>query len=147
MLLARGVGADFRNDLSVPGTDSQRAFDLLHERFPERAGDTMQVVLHTSDGLDAPAVRSAVDAGVRQMSTRPHVTSVRSPFGPGPQSVSAEGTIGFITIQFDRRASALPTSAVDHVRDDAGRDIGHGSPGRVRRRGSQHRTGPERAAR
>jgi RND superfamily putative drug exporter len=121
LLLARGVGADFRNDLSVPGTDSQRAFDLLHERFPERAGDTMQVVLHTSDGLDAPAVRGAVDAGVRQMSTRPHVTSVRSPFGPGPQSISADGTIGFITVQFDRRAHALPTSAVDRVRDDAAR--------------------------
>ncbi|MBN2622116.1 MAG: MMPL family transporter, partial [Acidimicrobiales bacterium] len=117
LVVDRALEPDFRNDLSVPGTDSQQAFDMLHERFPERAGDSMQVVLHDPAGLDDPDVRAAVDASIGEIEAQPDVADVRSPYGPGPQSISEDGTIGFITVQFDERANDLPSDAVDAVTD------------------------------
>ena len=117
LALDRAMEPDFRNDLSVPGTDSEAAFDLLHERFPERAGDSMQVVLQAPSGLEDPAVREAVDAGAAAIAALPDVADVRSPYGPGPQSVSEDGTIGFITVQFDQRATDIPAESVEAVQD------------------------------
>ena len=50
------------NDFSLPGTDAQRAADLLSSRFPAQSGDSDQIVLHTPRGtLAAPAVRGQVE--------------------------------------------------------------------------------------
>ncbi|HEX5947017.1 MAG TPA: MMPL family transporter [Acidimicrobiales bacterium] len=126
LVVDRAMEPDFRNDLSVPGADSEEAFDLLHERFPERAGDSMQVVLQAPAGLDDPAVRAAVDASTAAMASLPDVADVRSPYGPGPEAISADGTIGFITVQFDQRANDIPTESVETVQDAAApiRDAG-----------------------
>ena len=34
------TGTGFSDDFSTPGTESQRAYDLLSDRFPAQAGDT-----------------------------------------------------------------------------------------------------------
>jgi putative drug exporter of the RND superfamily len=119
LVLDKALEPDFRNDLSVPGTDSEQAFDLLHERFPERSGDSMQVVLQTPEGLDDPAVRAAVDASTEEIAALPDVAEVRSPYGPGPETISEDSTIGFISVQFDQRANDIPSASVDAVQDVA----------------------------
>ena len=119
LVVDRAMEPDFRNDLSVPGADSEEAFDLLHERFPERAGDSMQVVLQAPTGLEDPAVRDAVDTSTAAMASLPDVADVRSPYGPGPEAISADGSIGFITVQFDERANDIPTESVEAVQDAA----------------------------
>ena len=126
LALDRAAEPDFRNDLSVPGTDSEAAFGLLHDRFPDRAGDSMQVVVHTSSGLEDPAIRDAVEASVATMASVPDVANVRSPYGPGPQTISDDKTIGFITVQFDQRANNIPRESVEAVQNAAGpvRDAG-----------------------
>lgn len=126
LVLDKALEPDFRNDLSVPGTDSEQAFDLLHERFPERSGDSMQVVLQGPEGLDDPAVRAAVDASTEEIAALPDVGEVRSPYGPGPETISEDGTIGFITVQFEQRANDIPSESVDAVQDAAAsiRDAG-----------------------
>jgi RND superfamily putative drug exporter len=126
LVLDKTLEPDFRNNLSVPGTESQQAFDMLHERFPERAGDSMQVVLRAPAGLHDPSVRSAIDASVAEMRTLPDVADVRSPYGPGPQTISAQGTIGFVTVQFDERAKDIPSGSVTAVENAAApiRDAG-----------------------
>jgi RND superfamily putative drug exporter len=119
LMLDKALEPDFRNDLSVPGTDSERAFDLLHERFPERSGDSMQVVLQAPEGLDDPAARAAVDDSAEEIAGLPDVAEVRSPYGPGPEAISEDGTIGFISVQFDQRANDIPSESVDAVQDAA----------------------------
>jgi putative drug exporter of the RND superfamily len=120
LLVDRALEPDFRNNLSVPGTDSQEAFDLLHERFPDRAGDSMQVVLQADTGFDDRSVRSAIEASVTELRTLPDVADVRSLYGPGPRTVSEDGTIGFLTVQFDERATEIPAGSVERVQDAAG---------------------------
>ena len=42
-LMATASG-EFVNNFNLPGTESQRTYDLLKERFPAQAGDTASVV-------------------------------------------------------------------------------------------------------
>ncbi|MGP0053233.1 MAG: hypothetical protein ACLPZR_30940 [Solirubrobacteraceae bacterium] len=45
----------------LPGTDSQRALDLLKQNFKTQSGDVDAVVFHVSSGtIGSPAVRAAI---------------------------------------------------------------------------------------
>src|SRR3954447_8017405 len=49
------AAGQFVNNFNLPGTESQRAYDLLKEKFPAQAGDTASVVFAVKEGgvLDA----------------------------------------------------------------------------------------------
>src|SRR5690606_24696174 len=48
---AGAVGDDYRDDHSLPGTEAQRAYELLEEHSPGDSGDTVEIVLHDPAGL------------------------------------------------------------------------------------------------
>jgi putative drug exporter of the RND superfamily len=107
----------FVNNLSLSGTDSQRATDLLGRDFPAQAGDIDQIVLHTRGGrLTDRALRTQIGGVLASVAHLPHVTGVVSPFSPsGAHAISADGRTGFATIAFDERADLLPKDAVKKV--------------------------------
>jgi putative drug exporter of the RND superfamily len=116
---AGSVGNHFDNNLTLPGTDAQRAADLLHSRFPARAGDSDQIVFKVRQGsLSASSTRTTVLATLHAVARLPHVVSVASPYA-SRQAISSDGTIGFATVTFDERADALPTHAVKKVTSTA----------------------------
>ncbi len=47
---ARSVGPDLNDNLTLPGSDSQKATDLLQARFPAQANGTNPVVLKAPKG-------------------------------------------------------------------------------------------------
>jgi RND superfamily putative drug exporter len=47
---ARSAGPDLNDNLTLPGTDSQRATDLLNAKFPSQANETNPVVLRAPAG-------------------------------------------------------------------------------------------------
>jgi hypothetical protein len=53
-LLVWGVGAETSNDLSLPGTESQQATDLLTSRFPPQQNGSSPVVFHVTKGKITP---------------------------------------------------------------------------------------------
>ncbi len=58
MGLAGTVGGALNDDYTIPGRDSQQAYDLLSERFPEMAGADARVVVHADEGrVDQAAAR------------------------------------------------------------------------------------------
>ncbi len=101
---AMGLSAVFSDsfsaDYSTPGSDSRAARELLEQRFPAQAGETIGVVVHAEDGVTAPAVRAKVDGLLAQLATVPHVTGVDSPYA-GPGSVSADGRTAIATVRLD----------------------------------------------
>ena len=116
MGISNAVGTRYGNNFSLPGTDAQRAADLLSSRFPAQSGDSDQIVLHTPVGtLAAPAVRARIERMLGQVARLPHVTSVTSPYAPGTRGISRDGTIGFATVAFDQRANVLPVAATRRV--------------------------------
>src|SRR5215472_2735168 len=101
MGISRVVGSHYANNFSLPGTDAQRAADLLSSRFPAQSGDSDQIVLHTPSGtLTVPAVRREVGRMLAKVAALPHVTAVTSPFEPGSRAISTDGAIGFATVSF-----------------------------------------------
>ncbi|MFL5875838.1 MAG: MMPL family transporter [Gaiellaceae bacterium] len=121
VLLVVSIGAagslknHFDNNLTLPGTDAQRAADLLHSRFPARAGDSDQIVLEAKQGrLSDSSTRTTVLATLHAVARLPHVVGVASPYAD-QHAISSDGTIGFATVTFDERADALPTDAVKKV--------------------------------
>jgi len=114
--VSSAVGKKTASSFTLPGTGSQHAVDLLQSRFPAQAGDADQIVFHAKTGrLTDAADRAAINATVARVGRLPHVTNVVSPYAQGQRAISRDGTIGFATVDFDQRANALPTAAVDRV--------------------------------
>ena len=116
------AGNQFDNALSLPGSDSQHATDLLQHSMPARAGDVDQIVFTATTGsmLDDGA-RSAVAPMLDRVSRLPHVSSVISPYSrPGAaRSISRDGRTAYATVVFDQEGEALPHSAIRRVIDVA----------------------------
>jgi RND superfamily putative drug exporter len=117
--LAAGAGGGFVNNFTLPGTESQRALDLLKERFPQQSGDSSQIVFAVRDGRLTDAQRRAqIDGVVHRVERLPHVTAVQSPFAE-PGAVSRDGQVAFATVLFDRQANELEKTDVQRVVDTA----------------------------
>jgi RND superfamily putative drug exporter len=99
------IGDNYTNNFNGGNTDAQKAFDLLRDRFPARAGDTADVVFHSERGVTGPDVVAAADALLAQAKTMPHVTEVESPFQFG--RVSPEGTVAYGTVTYDDLAGNM----------------------------------------
>ena len=78
------AAGEFVNNFQLPGTESQRTYDLLSERFPEQSGDTASVVFAVQDGgvLDA-ANRPAIEQVRAEIAKSPEVLAVGDPFARG----------------------------------------------------------------
>ncbi len=111
-VLAQSVGRHYATNFSLPGTESQRASDLLTREFAAQSGDVDTIVFHVSHGsVDSPAVRAAMAPLLARASTFPHVAGLISPFTPrGAVQVSPNRMTAFATINYDKRANLLPNS-------------------------------------
>jgi RND superfamily putative drug exporter len=114
---ASSVGTRQATNFTLPGTDTQRAVDLLQRDFPSQAGDEDQIVFRaTSGSVDTPALRAQISPMLKQVAAAPHVSGVISPFSKdGAGAISKDGRIAFATVNFDERANDLPKSAIDKV--------------------------------
>ncbi len=84
------LGADFAADYSVAGSDSQRAQQLLGERFPAESGDTVDVVVRADAGVADPEVAADVRALLADLATQPHVAAVEDPYAV-PGAIAPDG--------------------------------------------------------
>jgi RND superfamily putative drug exporter len=100
--LASAVGSDYNEDFKLPSSDSQEAFDLLENRFPEQSGETAQIVYKSDEGVESPAVRSKMERVFAEVEKLPHVSEVASPYVKGGAgAVSPDGKIAYASVQFD----------------------------------------------
>jgi putative drug exporter of the RND superfamily len=112
------AAGDFINNFKLPGTESQRAYDLLSDRFPEQSGDTASVVFAVDEGnvLDQ-ANRPEIEAVVGEIEKSPEVLGVGDPFAEDAP-VSEDGRITFATIQFREGAGEVDPKAVKTMAED-----------------------------
>ncbi|MEV8374854.1 MMPL family transporter [Kribbella sp. NPDC056861] len=90
------------NGFSIPGTESQRALDLLDERFPQAGADgaTARIVFQAPEGgkLADPANTALVKSTIERISTGPQVARVVDPFTA--KAISADGRIGYAQVSY-----------------------------------------------
>ncbi len=105
------AGGAFVDSFSIPGADSQLAFELLEDRFPQQAGDAATIVVRSADGFEGEETRSAVNDLIAAISELPHVVNVESPFET-PGLISPSGTIARFDARYDLPAFELEEDAV-----------------------------------
>ncbi|MEU0200617.1 MULTISPECIES: MMPL family transporter [unclassified Streptomyces] len=115
------AGTTYSNDYKVPGTESGRATELLHEGFPQLGGDSDTVVWHTASGsVRAADVEQTMSRTLDRIENLPGVASVTSPYdGPGTGRVSQDGRTAYATVTFDDQAQDIDKGEARAVVDTA----------------------------
>jgi RND superfamily putative drug exporter len=103
--LAAGTGGRFIDDFASPGSQSQRATELLQERFPDAAQDKVLVVLATTHGDRLQAREQEVDDMLSKLAGVDHVAGLTDPYAAG--TISADGRIGYAELILDTPAAEL----------------------------------------
>ena len=113
----RTAGSTYSDALTLPGTGSTTAQNLLEQAFPGHAGDQETIVWRTSSGsVRAPAVRDRITAMLDKVAHAPAVASVTSPYSArGAAQVSRDGQIAYATVIFDAPQASLPVPDVTRV--------------------------------
>ncbi|MGH2587811.1 MAG: MMPL family transporter, partial [Dehalococcoidia bacterium] len=113
-----GFGASFDNNFTLPGTESQKAFDLLTERFPQRAGDSATLAFRADGGVTSPEAQAQIESVLQEAAALPSVVAVQSPFAPGGErQISPDDRIAYAEIQYNDQASKVPRGDVEKLLD------------------------------
>ncbi|GGZ77489.1 MMPL family transporter [Streptomyces echinoruber] len=104
------AGPAYSNDYAVPGTEANRAGQLLEKGFPGHGGDSDTVVWHTPSGtVRAADVEQAMTRTLDRIADLPGVAAVASPYqGQGGGRISGDGRTAYATVTFDRPAKDIP---------------------------------------
>lgn len=119
-LLAGAVGGEFRQDYLQPGSESRAASEALEKSFPQRAGDTVQVVLHAEQGVTSPQARDRAEALFAEVARHDDVVGIASPFAEGGAAqISDDGTTAYAHVALSTTVNeytpARAASLVDSI--------------------------------
>ncbi|MEU8564442.1 MMPL family transporter [Streptomyces cyaneofuscatus] len=112
------------SSFSIPGTEAQRAFDLLEQRFPGSSADgaTARVVFKAPEGekVTDSANKSEITGIVKELqSGSDQVASVADPFQA--KAVSEDGSTAYISVSYKVNSMELTDATTDSLKD-AGKD-------------------------
>ncbi|MGP3751122.1 MMPL family transporter [Streptomyces sp. IBSNAI001] len=126
---ASSTSGSASSSFTLPGTESQRAFDLLGEKFPaaNAEGATARVVLQAPDGqkISSAANKAAAEGALADLkNSSSRIGQVSDPFAT--QAVSADGTTAYAQVSYTDAAADLTDADHTGLEDalDAGRDEG-----------------------
>jgi len=110
VVLVGTVGGSLKDEFEIPGSDTQRATDLIEAEFAEEQGGVLNLVFAAPPGerLDTPEREAAIDGAIAKLQTdefaptedEAGITSVGDPFDES--TFSDNGRIAYAEAQFDR---------------------------------------------
>ena len=123
--LVATVGGSLRDEFEIPGSDTQRATDLIESKFASEQGAVLNIVFAAPEGqrLDTPERKAAIEKAIALIQTAPiHPTadkagieSAGDPFSP--DTFSDDGRIAYSEAQFDQTIEDKDRDAVVAVED------------------------------
>ncbi|MFF7769287.1 MMPL family transporter [Streptomyces massasporeus] len=118
---AAGAPAAGNSSFSIPGTEAQKAFDLLEQRFPGTSADgaTARVVFKAPSGekMTDPGNNATVQDTVKELSDGSEVVRVTDPYQA--KAVSKDGTIAYAQVSYKVSGMELDDAAKDALKDSA----------------------------
>ena len=95
------------NEFKLPGSDTQRATDLLKAKFPAQNGSALTFVFQAPAGqrIDTPAHKAAIDEIIAMAKKAQYATRTTSPFEKG--NLSKSGRVGFFDQSFSKNSFDL----------------------------------------
>jgi putative drug exporter of the RND superfamily len=114
VVLVGAFGGSLKDEFEIPGSDTQKATDLIESEFASEQGGVLNLVFAAPEGerLDTPERKAAIEGAIAELKTdkfKPTgtdpdgdagITSVADPFDPS--TFSDDGRIAYAEAQFDR---------------------------------------------
>jgi RND superfamily putative drug exporter len=116
-VLASTAGGVFKVQFGLPGSESERAFDILKENgFEQRAGVQAKIVFTDEDGVRRPEVQQAMEAFFADVTAAVDQTEVQSPYdADNARQIAEDGTVAYADLDFVDRDTAGYQSAADEI--------------------------------
>jgi putative drug exporter of the RND superfamily len=125
VVLVGTIGGSLRDEFEIPGSDSQKATDLLESEFTSEQGSVLNVVFAAPRGerLDTPQRRAAIEKAVARLESpefaptddEAGLDSVGDPFSN--DTFSDDGRIAYTEAQFNETIEDKDRDAVVAVQD------------------------------
>jgi putative drug exporter of the RND superfamily len=108
VVLVGTVGGSLKDEFEIPGSDTQKATDLIEKEFASEQGGVLNLVFAAPEGqrLDSPQYKEAVDEAIAKLKTQEFkptedktgLESVGNPFSD--DTFSDDGRIAYAEAQF-----------------------------------------------
>ena len=120
-VVSRSLGETTSNNLSLPGTGSQLATNLLSRSFPDQAAGANPIVVHARHGkLTESRYAQAIEAAAASLRRAPHVASVTSPLSAaGKAAIDKDGTIAYLAVTLSVNPGSLSVQEAETIIDAA----------------------------
>jgi putative drug exporter of the RND superfamily len=125
IVLVGTIGGSLRDEFEIPGSDTQRATDLIESQFRSEQGGVLNIVFAAPEGerLDTPERKAAIEAAIAKLRTSEFkptqgeagLESVGDPFSN--ETFSSDGRIAYAEAQFDQTIEDADRDAVVAVED------------------------------
>ncbi|WUI00887.1 MMPL family transporter [Spirillospora sp. NBC_00431] len=108
------AGSTYKDDFSLPGSESTKALTLLEDSFPALSGESDIVVWRTDSGsVGDPSVKARMTSALGEIEKLDHVAEVTSPYASeGAGQTSEDGRTAFATVNFDVQGDKLSRDTV-----------------------------------
>ena len=110
-----GMGGKLTDNFAIPGTESQRALELLAQKLPQLSGAETQVVFATQGDitLTEPRVTDAIAKSVANLKAVPQITVAAGP--ADTHMLSPDAHVGLGTVQYTVEASNVTDATLTAV--------------------------------
>ncbi len=125
VLAVMTFGGSLRDEFEIPGSDTQKATDLIESEFASEQGGVLNLVFAAPPGqrLDTPERKAAIEDAIAKLKTaqfkatedKAGIESVGDPFKD--DTISGDGRIAYTEAQFDRIIYDKDRDAVLAVED------------------------------
>jgi RND superfamily putative drug exporter len=115
------LGDNTNDNVTLPGTNSQQAADVLSKSFPDQANGSSPIVLHVSSGkLTDSKYSQAVNQAAADAAKAPDVASVVNPLtAQGASALSKDQRTGYLSVTLSVSPGALSVDDAQTIIDAA----------------------------
>jgi uncharacterized membrane protein YdfJ with MMPL/SSD domain len=123
--LVATIGGSLKDEFDIPGSDTQKATDLIESQFASEQGGVLNIVFAAPPGqrLDTPERKQTIEDAIAELKgpefkptkDEAGIESVGDPFDPN--TFSDDGRIAYAEAQFDRVIFAKDRDAIVKVED------------------------------
>ncbi len=115
----KAADAQLDNTFTIPGSQSQKALDVVAKEFPTASGTSAQLVFQAQDGttLQSSANAAAVSDVLAKAAKAPQVAAVLSP--QQTATVTQDGKTAIAAVQYTVASSGLDDGSLDALQNIA----------------------------
>ena len=115
----KAADAQLDNTFTIPGSQSQKALDVVAKEFPTASGTSAQLVFQAQDGttLQSSANASAISDVLSKVAKAPQVAAVLSPQQTG--AVTQDGKTAIASVQYTVASAGLDSDSLDALQNIA----------------------------